>query len=386
MLKCRWRLSQGFTLLEVSVVLAISVSIAIAVMRQQSAELSHERARWQANALLQVSEGVRRYMERHRVALLSANPTIAGVADALSPTIAELISLGALPAGQSENDLFGGQYFVALSQKPERCIITCTYLSGLVGMSGEIKDEQGEIRPALLTSAMYVIGTRAGASYQDSNEFMGLHDGWRLPNPAKRQGNLAIRVDINQALSLQSAPSTSPWVRVGDRVNNHAVGDIKYSVKVADHAGWLLMDGRAIAALSGLSIAQKNTLTALGFSTTLPDATNKVLLQDTTPPSLPALPSTITDYNQLSLQVNHLPSITYTGTAAAGGKHQHQVNYLTIASSATGGAFTETLMAPLMSDDGAHVHQVSLSTGGSGLPVSYENPYLSLNAFVFVGE
>ena len=52
------------------------------------------------------------------------------------------------------------------------------------------------------------------------------------------------------------------------------IGDIKHGIVETDHLGWYKLDGRLLNTLP--AIAQQNA-TSLGFTTNLPDATDKIL-------------------------------------------------------------------------------------------------------------
>ena len=109
-------------------------------------------------------------------------------------------------------------------------------------------------------------------------------------------------------------------------------GDIKTGIQSGDHSGWIKLDGRA---LSTLSTTQRAQASALGISTSLPDATDAVLVQ-----SSGSLGS-VTGSMSRTLAQNQLPNITptisvnnTTATMQNAGAHEHPVN---IVPNATGG-------------------------------------------------
>lgn len=100
-------------------------------------------------------------------------------------------------------------------------------------------------------------------------------------------------------------------------------GDIKTGIQSGDHSGWIKLDGRA---LSTLSTTQRSQASALGISTSLPDATDAVLVQ-----SSGSLGS-VTGSMSRTLAQNQLPNITptisvnnTTATMQNAGAHEHPV-------------------------------------------------------------
>lgn len=109
-------------------------------------------------------------------------------------------------------------------------------------------------------------------------------------------------------------------------------GDIKTGIQAGDHSGWIKLDGRS---KSSLSATQQTQATALGISTSLPDATDAVLVQ-----SSGSLGS-VTGSMSRTLAQNQLPNITptitvnnTTATMQNAGGHEHPIS---VVSSSIGG-------------------------------------------------
>lgn len=129
-------------------------------------------------------------------------------------------------------------------------------------------------------------------------------------------------------------------------------GDIKTGIQSADHNGWVKLDGRAKSSLTATQQIQAN---ALGMGSSLPDATNAVLMQSSG--SLGA----VTGSMSLTISQSQLPNITptitvdnTTSTMQSSGGHQHPV---AVVNSTVGGyaaynptAF-KTAMAPTTEAD-----------------------------------
>ncbi|WP_294241688.1 hypothetical protein [uncultured Chryseobacterium sp.] len=78
-------------------------------------------------------------------------------------------------------------------------------------------------------------------------------------------------------------------------------GDIKYATQSSDHNGWVLLDGRPINALTA---TQQSTAVSLGFSLSLPDASNVYPVQNGQPIG------SIAGFNTRFIAQNQLPNIT----------------------------------------------------------------------------
>jgi len=221
-------------------------------------------------------------------------------------------------------------------------------------------------------------------------------------------------------------------------------GDIKSGVQVQDHQGWVKLDGRNI---SSLSLSQQSVATSLGFTNTLPNATNAYLVQNG------ASIASVSGSNTRVLTQANLPNISFTGSTNTTGSHNHSGStnaagghahnfalggsnqpYLTmitsgysdylyggganqpavgtlyygITSSATSsypnmttGTFANALSSRnnpaiawagshshslSINSSGNHSHSVSVSSGGSATPVITSPRSLSVNMFIYLGE
>ena len=205
----------------------------------------------------------------------------------------------------------------------------------------------------------------------------------------------------------------------------HAIGDVKQSYQSGDHNGWYLLDGRLLTSLP--AVAQSNAA-SLGITTNLPDATNRFLADISSTGSTGGS-------NTVTLTQANLPNVTFNGTAASAGAHNHTVDPPSTTTSSNGahqhnfvstvndvnnstsqgwpnsnihngirttdrndmsianniiqssGAHTHTLDVAsfLTTTDGAHSHSVTVSSGGTGTAVTITPSYLSVNAFIYLG-
>ncbi|MBP1617594.1 MAG: hypothetical protein H6Q14_1421 [Bacteroidetes bacterium] len=85
--------------------------------------------------------------------------------------------------------------------------------------------------------------------------------------------------NINNATATTSGTAllgvdASGNVVVTENAGNAILGDIKNSVRTIDHSGWYLLDGRAVSDLPANAQTAANNL---GFTSSIPDATDRVL-------------------------------------------------------------------------------------------------------------
>lgn len=134
------------------------------------------------------------------------------------------------------------------------------------------------------------------------------------------------------------------------RLAQESFGDVKSGVQAADHAGWVLLDGRAI---STLSASQQAAATALGFSGNLPNASNAYLVQNG------GTIGAVSGSNTTTLTQANLPNVSFTGSAASAGAHNHTVDPVSTTSSSDGNHnHTTDPAAVSTTTNGSHAHSI----------------------------
>ncbi len=164
--------------------------------------------------------------------------------------------------------------------------------------------------------------------------------------------------------------SASPYV-----VNaSVAYGDVKQGFQVADHNGWVKLDGRLTASLSS---TQQTQAAALGIGANLPDASNSFMVQNGT------TLGSVSGSNNVSIARNQLPNVNFTGSIeriahgattgaiASGVFSTSSSGYL---GNATGGGQTD-----------AFYLNIHLNGGVTQQPINITPRSLSVNVFVFLG-
>jgi hypothetical protein len=172
------------------------------------------------------------------------------------------------------------------------------------------------------------------------------------------------------------------WNKVAAQQSD--IGDIKYSSVSTDHDGWYLLNGRAVNTLS--ATAQANAA-SLGFTTTLPNGTDRYLKSKTGTETLGAAAGSTT----VTLTQANLPNTAYNVSTLSAGAHTHTYNdrasgavnssESTVTAVVDDGSNTSTT-----SSAGAHTHTFSIPLGGSGTPLDLEPKNLSAYIYVYLGQ
>lgn len=200
----------------------------------------------------------------------------------------------------------------------------------------------------------------------------------------------------------------------------HYVGDIKHSFTMEDHGGWYRLDGDP---LSGLPETAQAAANSLGIFGSLPDARDRFLKGNADGQA------NATTGGSLNLTQSNLPNFSMTGTAEAGGNHnhggvtldytpedeygqgahQHSFNDLykptssvSVNTGVVGGATTNVqndnsntttsnattvgtgVHWHAIANSGTHTHTANVSGGGTS--ADYYQPFLSANVFIYLGE
>jgi hypothetical protein len=175
-------------------------------------------------------------------------------------------------------------------------------------------------------------------------------------------------------------------------------GDVKTSYQTADHAGWVLLDGRDKTTLSP---AQQARATALGIGVNLPIDDGRVLAGTLTGQTL----GPTTGAAAITIAQNNLPNINLT-TPSGGGGHAHANFSLTtpnIRSDGSAGS-AAAMIGPRPAGDipgliyngsatlsgtasgGDHTHTLALNGGVAQVPLNVPPPAaLVLNFFIYLG-
>ncbi|WP_048505894.1 hypothetical protein [Chryseobacterium angstadtii] len=174
------------------------------------------------------------------------------------------------------------------------------------------------------------------------------------------------------------------WVKLSTKAPQ--TGDIKNGFQSADHNGWYLLNGRAV---STLAVNPRARATALGFSTNLPDASDRYLKNTSGTDSM----GTSAGVNSFTLTQANLPNVTFSGTTNTTGSHTHTYTDNPVNSAANGVASgtnnpvsDTSSVNDTTSSNGAHTHTLSFSLGGSSQPVNFVPDNIITNVFIYLGN
>jgi hypothetical protein len=158
------------------------------------------------------------------------------------------------------------------------------------------------------------------------------------------------------------------------------IGDAKSGFQTADHAGWILLDGRV---KTTLTTTQQANATALGIGANIPDATGRDFRQGTL----------LAQIGSSTINQNNLPNTTLSVSGSTGnaGAHGHNINGN--ANGATGGSqgTFSTVSASswnVLTGVGDHAHSVSGSTSslnGGVTQQAYIPASIGVNQFIYLG-
>ncbi len=227
-------------------------------------------------------------------------------------------------------------------------------------------------------------------------------------------------VSPSKGLHVFDNTTNSLWVFDGANWVNYATqskfGDMKSGIQTADHDGWVKLDGRSTTLLTA---TQRAVLTSLGITGLLPNASSSYLVQNGT------TLGSVSGSNTTILTQSNLPSVTFSGTAANAGGHNHAVDPAAVNTTTNGnhshymsfnnddwngggggntsleddgggyynrytstdGNHAHTVDIPYTTSTWAsdHAHNVSVSSGGSATPINIAPRSFSVNMFIYLG-
>jgi hypothetical protein len=203
-----------------------------------------------------------------------------------------------------------------------------------------------------------------------------------LPTTGNRAGQL-IYLTTNNSYYFYNGSIWQPLVSGGSAV----FGDVKNGYQTTDHNGWVLLNGRL---LTTLTPTQQVTAAALGFVANLPNVADKSIVGASPTKALNTTggaDNVILSRDQLpDFSLNTLPGEgmhthlyywpTYTTTYVAAGSNavSYIYNYGTFWSNYNGYY------------DGAHTHTTESVNGGvPQSAINIQNPYITMNGFIYLG-
>lgn len=224
------RPSRGFTLIEVSIAIAVSMMLAAALLWPQVVRVRHQKAVAQGTQLATLSNIVATFMTRNYGNLV-AGTAVAGVANPYAPTIAELQNWG-LPANFLASNQYGGGYAVQITKLPAGCTPPDCDLTSLVYLTTPITNPlTGRIDGSSLGEAVEAMGDIAAkdagwSTIATPSMITGQGGMWSVSNPLNVPGILGMRAGYGSSGMAQfmrrdgTLPATGAQDMGGQDVNN----------------------------------------------------------------------------------------------------------------------------------------------------------------------
>lgn len=199
---CFRKRQRGVSLLDAALWSALAIAVTIGGMWVKVQDLRIAKAHQQGEDLAQKAAGLDNYMTQHNAAIMN-NVPVAGVANVRAPTMAELTTLGFLPAGGTAANFYGGSYITRINLVPAACVPPNCNLEGWVIMNSPVLDGNGAPSELLASYAAQKAGADGGYSSSgagtDAANITGMNGAWNTPNPfgpvgARTRGIVASHV------------------------------------------------------------------------------------------------------------------------------------------------------------------------------------------------
>jgi hypothetical protein len=161
----------------------------------------------------------------------------------------------------------------------------------------------------------------------------------------------------------------------------YTYGEIRSVLKLNDFDGWIKLDGRSV---SSLTASQQAAALALGFTSTIPDATDAFLAQNGS-----STLGVIVGSNSVVLTQANLPNVNFVGTTSTDGNHTHDYTRRETNTTVLGGSADLAADNPAntfnTSASGLHSHTATVSTGGVSAPINVAPKSLNVTMFIYLG-
>lgn len=216
----------GFTLPELMIGLAVFSMLAISMAMSRRNDGIIARGESFATSFLPYDAALESYVRKNRVAL-QAGTAIAGVANPLRPTAAELRAITALPATYplTLTDSGGAPIF-RVDRLPGGCVGTTCDIEYYVGTTTPLLNADGNAAEGVLSYATRKFGGTSGFSDSVTPTVIAGRGGWTYTNP---QGGASGIAGIFGTYRTYSTSSVANYVMRGDTVDPALAGPLTVS-------------------------------------------------------------------------------------------------------------------------------------------------------------
>ena len=187
------RKTRGYSLVEVAAVSVLLALLVAGYLANQYDGATTQLAQAQAQRLVALNSAVQNY-ESVYYSKLVAGTSVSGVANALAPTVGELLALGVLDSTFNPANFYGGSYAVQLSKLPAGCVNNCN-VTGITYLTTPVTDPQGHESDSLAGAALLELGGNGAVSTQaQAASLAGINSSFSVANPLGTvPGILAMR-------------------------------------------------------------------------------------------------------------------------------------------------------------------------------------------------
>lgn len=205
---------RGFSIPAMAIFLVALAVIVLGGTRKQILVAERDAGASLGSGLNQVAQGVDNYRATNLAALTAATPTIAGFANPLAPTVAELKAGDVyLNSSVAETLPDGNAYKIQIFKMPAGCVGPATNCNvySVLSLTNPILEANGTPSVHRLSALVASVTDPVGySSKPDLTTIKGSNGAWSIPNPdaGQRAGIVAVVAGLGG--------SGSQWLRVGD--------------------------------------------------------------------------------------------------------------------------------------------------------------------------
>jgi hypothetical protein len=203
----------GISLPLMAIFLAVMALVVLGVTRKQVLVAESNAGTAYGYGLGQVALGVDNYRATNLAALTAATPVLAGFANPMQPTVAELKVATYINAAVANTMPDGNGYRIEIKKQPAGCVGPSTLCNvySVLSLTNPILDPNGIPSITRLGALVAAVPDPVGYSaIPDLTTIQGSAGAWSIPNPdpGQRAGIVAVVAGLGG--------SGSQWLRVGD--------------------------------------------------------------------------------------------------------------------------------------------------------------------------
>jgi hypothetical protein len=191
--------ARGYLMLELGLTLVLSAILLISQLNDINKAIDESLMVATGQYMVAQQDGVNKYVLSN-MAQLSVGGAVTGVANALQPTVAELVAKNYLPVGFSGTSPIGLQFRTVLATS--NCPGLNCSVSGFATSTAGYRDGTGNVRIDLLATVVNTVGIDGAMSLPETPTLLTFQGGSTVANPGGNvSGTLAIRVGSSSGIA-----------------------------------------------------------------------------------------------------------------------------------------------------------------------------------------